>query len=53
MSFFSPAVICYGPHTLPAGAVMTLRYRVIVHPGRWDRRRLDSEWISLQHGETR
>ena len=48
MSFFSPAVVCYGPHTLPAGAVMTLRYRVIVHPGRWDRRQLHSEWMSLQ-----
>jgi hypothetical protein len=44
MSFFSPAVICYGPHTLPAGRSMTLHYRVIVHPGRWDERTLKAEW---------
>lgn len=43
MSFFSPAVICYRPHTLPAGRSMTLQYRVIVHPHRWDKRRLVSE----------
>jgi len=47
MSFFSPAVICYGPHTLPAGRRMTLEYRVIVHPHRWDTRRLRSEAVSF------
>jgi hypothetical protein len=47
MSFFSPAVICYGPHTLPAGRSMTLQYRVIVHPHRWDKRRLVSETRSF------
>ncbi len=36
MNFFSPAVVCLKPHVLPAGESMTLRYRVIVHPGRWD-----------------
>lgn len=44
MSFFTPAVICYGPHTLPAGDSMTLRYRVQVHPGRWDAKKLQREW---------
>jgi hypothetical protein len=44
MSYFSPAVICYGPHTLPAGQSMTLRYRVIVHPERWDSDRLKLEY---------
>lgn len=43
MSYFSPAVICFQPHTLPAGQSMTLRYRVIVHPGRWDAKRLERE----------
>jgi hypothetical protein len=43
MSYFSPAVICYGPHTLGAGKSMTLRYRVLVHPGRWDADRLKKE----------
>lgn len=36
MSYFSPAVICYGPYTLEAGKSFTLRYRVIIHQGRWD-----------------
>jgi len=44
MSYFSPAVICYGPYTLPAGKSFTLRYRVIVHPGRWDADRLRAEY---------
>lgn len=36
MHYFSPAVICYRPHTLKAGQQMSLRYRVVVHPGRWN-----------------
>lgn len=44
MSYFSPAVICYGPHTLEAGRSFTLRYRVLVHPERWDARRLTAEY---------
>jgi hypothetical protein len=43
MSFFSPAILCYEPITLDAGERLTLRYRVIVHPGRWDAVRLDAE----------
>ena len=35
MHYFSPAVLCYHPHTIQAGRQMTLRYQVIVHPGRW------------------
>ena len=35
MHYFSPAVLCYHPHTIKAGRQMTLRYQVIVHPGRW------------------
>ena len=42
MSFFSPAVLCYGPITLDAGQGLTLRYRVIVHPNRWDSARLSA-----------
>jgi len=44
MSFFSPAVLCYGPITLEAGQRLTLRYRVIVHHGRWDSARLNAEY---------
>ena len=36
MKYFSPAVICYKPHTLPAGQTFTLKYRIIVHPKKWD-----------------
>jgi hypothetical protein len=43
MRYFSPAVICYGPHTLKAGQTMTLRYRLLVHPGRWTAERLQAE----------
>jgi type 1 glutamine amidotransferase len=43
MSFFSPAVLCYQPLTLQAGERLTLRYRIIVHDGRWDPARLQVE----------
>jgi len=42
-AYFTPAVICYGPHTLRGGKSMTLRYRVIVHPGRYDAAALKAE----------
>jgi type 1 glutamine amidotransferase len=51
MSFFSPAVICYGPMTLPAGRRLSLRYRVFVHSGRWDAGRLLTE--ARRFGESR
>jgi type 1 glutamine amidotransferase len=47
MGFFSPAVLCYGPMTLRPGQRMTLRYRVIVHPGRWGVARLRSECMKF------
>ncbi|MCK4872924.1 MAG: PmoA family protein [Phycisphaerales bacterium] len=43
MSYFSPAVLCYGPHRMAADERMTLRYRVLVHGGRWDEERLMAE----------
>jgi hypothetical protein len=43
MRYFSPAVICYGAHTLKAGKTLTLKYRVFVHPYRWDEDRLKRE----------
>ncbi len=43
MAYFSPAVIQQKPHTLPAGESMTLKYRVVVHPGRFDADKLSSE----------
>ena len=35
MHYFSPAVIQRGPFRLTAGDKLTLRYRVVVHQGRW------------------
>jgi type 1 glutamine amidotransferase len=35
MSYFSPAVLTYGPVTLKAGQTLRLRYRLFAHPGRW------------------
>lgn len=40
MKYFSPAVICYKPYNLPAGQTFTLRYRIIVHPQKWDMNQL-------------
>ena len=40
MHYFSPAVICQHPHTIKAGGQLILRYRVIVHPGRWSAEQL-------------
>lgn len=42
MTFFTPAVLCYGAHAMQVGERFTLRYRVCVHPGRWDGPRLRS-----------
>ena len=35
MHYFSPAVIQHKPYLLKAGQTLTLRYRVVIHPGRW------------------
>ncbi len=44
MSYYSPAVICYEPHTMQPGDQFTLRYRVIVHRDKWDQQRLLKEY---------
>jgi type 1 glutamine amidotransferase len=44
MSFFAPALLCYGPLELKPGERITLRYRVLVHSGRWDAARLRTEY---------
>ncbi|RPJ03227.1 MAG: hypothetical protein EHM31_01490 [Candidatus Aminicenantes bacterium] len=43
MSWFNPAVLSYEPLSLHPGDTFTLRYRVLVHPGRWGAGRLQSE----------
>lgn len=44
MSFFTPAVLCYGPMSLRPGESFTLRYRILVHSGHWDATRLRKEY---------
>jgi type 1 glutamine amidotransferase len=39
-SWFTPALLCYEPLALRAGETLVLRYRVLVHDGRWDAERL-------------
>ena len=41
--FAQPAVLYYGAHRLAANESLVLRYRVIVHPGRWSADRLKQE----------
>lgn len=43
MSFLNPALLSPAPLVLRAGERLTLRYRILVHPGPWDAARLRSE----------
>ncbi|HIJ52458.1 MAG TPA: hypothetical protein HPP66_04810 [Planctomycetes bacterium] len=43
MPYFSPAVLFNKPYTLGAGKSLTLRYRILIHPGRADRDMLEGE----------
>ena len=47
MHYFSPAVICQHPRTIKAGGQLILRYRVIVHPGRWSAEQLRQASLSV------
>jgi hypothetical protein len=49
MRYFSPAVLCFAPHTIKAGQSLRLRYRVMVHPGRWDAAKL--RLVSAEYGQ--
>jgi hypothetical protein len=40
MSFFSPAVLCYGPHVMNKGETFELNYRICIHPDRWEAKEL-------------
>lgn len=51
MSYYSPAVICYGPHAMEPGESFTLRYRVVVHNGRWNALRLAAEMKRFRGSE--
>jgi hypothetical protein len=43
MRFYNPAVIHNAPHQMKAGDTLTLRYRVLVHPGRLNAEALKAE----------
>ena len=45
--YFSPAVLFNKPYTLPAAETLTLRYRILIHPGRADNNMLEKEWKSF------
>jgi hypothetical protein len=44
MSYLNPAWLARGPFVLPAGERLTLRYRVVIHPGRWNAEQLTTAW---------
>jgi hypothetical protein len=43
LRFYTPAVLCYGPYTLKAGESFRLRYRTVIHPGRFTSQQLRDE----------
>jgi hypothetical protein len=42
--YTSPAFLFDKAHTIPAGQSLSLAYRVLIHPGRGDKERLEKEW---------
>ena len=42
--YFSPAILFDKPYTLPAAKSLTLRYRILIHPGSTDKNLLEAEW---------
>ncbi len=51
MTYFSPAVIQKRPHQLAAGDSFTLRYRISIHPGRFDVEALRRHYRRFTGGE--
>ncbi len=41
--FLNASLLQLEPYTLPASRTMILRYRVVIHPGRWEGSRLEKE----------
>ena len=62
MSYLNAALLAEAPLRLAAGAPMTLRYRLVIHPNRWEADRLQVEYTrfsthpgsspNVSHGET-
>jgi hypothetical protein len=45
--YFSPALLFNKPYTLPAGKSFSLKYRILIQPGRTQKNLLDAEWKSF------
>ena len=45
--YFSPAILWSEPYRLGAGQQFTLRYRILIHPGRGDKDAIEKEWRSF------
>ena len=45
--YFSPALLFNKPYTLPTGKSFSLKYRVLIHPGRAEMKMLEAEWKSF------
>jgi hypothetical protein len=48
LRFYTPAVLCYGPYTLKAGESFRLRYRTVIHAGRFTSQQLKEEGSSFK-----
>lgn len=44
MKYFSPAFLFYEPYTLEANDTLTLKYRILIHPGRTDTQFCEEQW---------
>ena len=47
MPYFNPAFTGAEDYTVPAGKSLTLRYRILVHPGLLSREQLEAEWTAF------
>jgi len=45
--YFSPALLFNKPYTLPAGKSLSLKYRLLISPGRAKKNQLEAEWKSF------
>ena len=43
-AYFSPAALYNKSYTLPAKNTLTLRYRILIHPGQTDKALLENQW---------
>lgn len=50
--YFSPAPLWSEPYTLPAGKMLTLRYRVLVHPDRGQKDKIEQQWKAFADGRS-